>query len=97
MSDEEIETVTYVDMLDMIDNAVGLEITNVLVKTKSPIHAMCTLAACMASVITSFMNEEDKAHHNVDEFSELTKNLISEVLKKDKEDGEFHTESSIIH
>ena len=77
------ETPTYLeakDMIKLIDNNIGQEITELLTKTNSPLHAMATLSAVIASFVTSIVNTQERALQNADAINEFAKVLATEVI-----------------
>jgi len=89
------ETPTYLeakDMIKLIDNNIGQEITKLLTKTNSPLHAMATLSAVIASFVTSIVNTQERALQNADAINEFAKILATEVIIN-KGEGETGGES----
>jgi C4-dicarboxylate transporter len=79
--DEQVEFVTYADMLNMVSEESGLQIMNIVMNLDSPFHAMCTLAICMANIIASVTDSKKAIDENMDELNAFTKDMAYSYLK----------------
>lgn len=73
--------VTFYDMVEFVDQKMRFDITSQLV-TMTPLHAMCTLAACVASVTSMTTHVIPLAHHNIDEMSSFAKELTRMIIEE---------------
>jgi hypothetical protein len=79
--------VSFYDMVEFVDQKMRFDITNQLI-TMTPLHAMCTLAACVASVTSMTTHVVPLAHHNIDEMSSFAKELVRMIIEEmEKKEG----------
>lgn len=84
----------YREMIHLIDNVIGSQITDLLMKTESPFAAIATLGAVIASVVTSIVDDHDKAIENIDGLADFARVLTQGILDRQnkQEKGEDEVE-----
>ncbi len=76
----------YLDLVRLINNEVGEKIVELLAETGSPYHAIATIGAVIASIVTSIVDQEDKAMSNIDTITNFSKELAQSIIEKNKND-----------
>jgi predicted regulator of amino acid metabolism with ACT domain len=93
MKDETFTIVNNKEMMDMVDAPVSDEIIRQILLTKTPVHAMATLAVCVARVIVSIVDNEESANQNIESITKFAK-VISQSLMpiRNKSSEDSHTQ-----
>lgn len=78
---------SFRDMVEFVDQPIRFNITNQLMTT-SPLHAMCTLAACVATIASVTTQTIPLAQHNIDEISSFAKELVKLIIEEMKNESE---------
>jgi hypothetical protein len=73
--------ILFHDMVEFVDQTMRFNITEQLLST-TPIQAMCTLAACIASITSMTTDVVPLAHHNIDEMSSFAKELVRLIIEE---------------